>query len=39
VLGKALVIDPKTGDVSARDISVLQLKNNKEGFLKAWPVS
>ncbi len=39
VLGKELVIDPKTGDVSAKDISILQLMNNKEGFLKAWPVS
>jgi branched-chain amino acid transport system substrate-binding protein len=39
VLGKQLTIDPATGDVSARDISVLQLANNQEGFLKAWPVS
>jgi branched-chain amino acid transport system substrate-binding protein len=39
VLGKELIIDPKTGDVNARDISVLLLKNNQEGFLKAWPVS
>jgi len=39
VLGKAITIDPKTGDVSARDISILQLQNNQEGFLKAWPVS
>lgn len=39
VLGKELIIDPKTGDVNAKDISVLLLKDNKEGFLKAWPVS
>jgi branched-chain amino acid transport system substrate-binding protein len=39
VLGKELIIDPKTGDVNAKDISILQLMNNQEGFLKAWPVS
>ena len=38
VLGKEISIDPKTGDVSAKDISILQLKGNAEGFLKAWPV-
>jgi branched-chain amino acid transport system substrate-binding protein len=38
VLGKDIKIDPKSGDVSVRDISVLQMKDNKEGFLKAWPV-
>jgi len=39
VLGKELIIDPTTGDVNAKDISVLQLMNHQEGFLKAWPVS
>jgi branched-chain amino acid transport system substrate-binding protein len=39
VLGKTIHIDPQTGDVDAKDISVLQLQNNNEGFLKAWPVS
>jgi branched-chain amino acid transport system substrate-binding protein len=39
MLGKEIHIDPQTGDVNAKDISILQLANNKEGFLKAWPVS
>jgi branched-chain amino acid transport system substrate-binding protein len=39
VLGKELKIDPQTGDVNVRDISVLQMKANKETFLKAWPVT
>ncbi|WP_375480063.1 branched-chain amino acid ABC transporter substrate-binding protein [uncultured Jatrophihabitans sp.] len=34
VLGKELVIDPKTGDVNAKDISVLVMKNNQETFLQ-----
>jgi branched-chain amino acid transport system substrate-binding protein len=39
MLGKELIVDPKTGDVNAKDISILLLQNNTEGFLKAWPVS
>jgi branched-chain amino acid transport system substrate-binding protein len=39
VLGKDIKIDPKSGDVGVIDISVLLMKDNKEGFLKAWPVS
>ena len=39
MLGKELIVDPKTGDVNAKDISILLLQNNQEGFLKAWPVS
>jgi branched-chain amino acid transport system substrate-binding protein len=39
VLGKDLKIDPQTGDVNVRDISILLMKDNKEGFLKAWPVT
>ena len=38
VLGKDIKIDPKSGDVNAIDISVLQMKANTEAFLKAWPV-
>jgi branched-chain amino acid transport system substrate-binding protein len=36
VLGKDIKIDAKTGDTDAVDISVLQLTNNQEAFLKAW---
>jgi branched-chain amino acid transport system substrate-binding protein len=39
ILGKELKIDPKSGDVSARDISVLQMKAGKEDLVKPWPVS
>jgi branched-chain amino acid transport system substrate-binding protein len=39
ILGKELKIDPKSGDVSVRDISVLLMKENKESFLKPWPLS
>ena len=39
VLGKDIAVDPKSGDVGVRDISVLQMKTNQEAFLKAWPVS
>jgi branched-chain amino acid transport system substrate-binding protein len=39
VLGKAIHIDPSTGDVDARDISVLVMKDNQEQFDMAWPVS
>ncbi|TPQ22910.1 branched-chain amino acid ABC transporter substrate-binding protein [Streptomyces sporangiiformans] len=39
IVGKKLDISPKTGDVSVRDISVLQLKDKEEKFLKPWPVS
>ncbi|MGN6609541.1 MAG: branched-chain amino acid ABC transporter substrate-binding protein [Jatrophihabitans sp.] len=38
VLGKELVIDPKTGDVNARDVSVLVMKNNQETFLQPQTV-
>ncbi len=37
-IGKELKIDPATGDTTARDISVLVLKDNKETFVKAQPV-
>ena len=38
VLGKELKIDTKTGDVNAKDISVLIMKNNTETFLQAQAV-
>ena len=39
VLGKEIHIDPATGDVNAKDISVLQEKGNKQVFVQAQPVS
>jgi branched-chain amino acid transport system substrate-binding protein len=39
VLGKEIKIDPASGDVSAKDISVELVKEGKETFHKAWPVS
>ncbi len=39
VVGKDLTIDPATGDVNVKDISVLQLQGGKEVFVKAVPVS
>jgi len=39
VLGKEIKIDTATGDVNALDISVLQMTDNVEKFLKAWPVT
>jgi branched-chain amino acid transport system substrate-binding protein len=38
VLGKTITIDPKTGDVNARDISVLFMKNHVETFVKTVSV-
>ena len=38
VTGKAIVINPQTGDTSAKDITVEILKNQKETFLKAQSV-
>ena len=39
VIGKELKIDPATGDVNAKDITVEVVKNNAETFLKAQSVS
>ena len=39
VLGKDLTIDPKTGDVNVKDISIEIVKGGKETFDKAWPVT
>jgi branched-chain amino acid transport system substrate-binding protein len=38
VLGKTITIDPKTGDVNAKDITVEIMKGNKETFLKTQSV-
>jgi branched-chain amino acid transport system substrate-binding protein len=39
VLGKDIKIDPATGDVNAKDISIEVVKGGQETFLKAQPVS
>jgi branched-chain amino acid transport system substrate-binding protein len=39
IVGKTITIDPATGDVNAKDITVELVKDGKETFLKAWPVS
>jgi branched-chain amino acid transport system substrate-binding protein len=39
VLGKAIHIDPKTGDVDARDMSIEVVKGNAESYLRSWPVT
>jgi branched-chain amino acid transport system substrate-binding protein len=36
VVGKEVRIDQQTGDASMRDISVMQVKDNKEVFIKPW---
>jgi branched-chain amino acid transport system substrate-binding protein len=38
-IGKELHIDPQTGDVNAKDISIEIVKGNAETFFKAWPVA
>jgi len=39
VLGKEMKIDPATGDVNVKDITVELVKGNAETFLKAESVS
>jgi branched-chain amino acid transport system substrate-binding protein len=39
VLGKEIVIDPKSGDTSAKDISIEQVKDNQETFVQPETVS
>jgi branched-chain amino acid transport system substrate-binding protein len=39
VTGKAIVIDPSTGDTTAKDITVEIMKNNAETFFKSESVS
>ena len=38
VTGKAIVIDPQTGDTTAKDITVEIMKNNQETFFKSESV-
>ncbi len=38
VIGKEIKIDPKTGDTSAIDMTILQMKGGKETFVAAQPV-
>jgi len=38
VLGKEIKIDPATGDTSARDLTIFEVKNNKETFAKTQSV-
>jgi branched-chain amino acid transport system substrate-binding protein len=39
IIGKEIKIDPQSGDVGTIDISILQMKDNKETFLKPYPVT
>jgi branched-chain amino acid transport system substrate-binding protein len=39
IIGKPVSIDPTTGDVSAKDISIAVVKDGKETFVAAWPVA
>jgi hypothetical protein len=38
VLGKALQLDPLTGDVNAKDITIEVVKDKKEVTVQAWAV-
>jgi branched-chain amino acid transport system substrate-binding protein len=38
-VGKAIQVNPQTGDVSVRDISVMQVKNNQETLVKPWQLN
>ena len=38
VIGKAITIDPKTGDSSAKDITIEIMKGNAETFVKTESV-
>jgi branched-chain amino acid transport system substrate-binding protein len=38
VIGKEIIIDPKTGDTNNKDISILRLTSGVEKFQKAQPV-
>ena len=38
VIGKTYGVDPMTGDVTVRDMSVELMKGNAETYLKPWPV-
>jgi branched-chain amino acid transport system substrate-binding protein len=39
VIGKSFTLDPTSGDVNVRDMSIQQIQGGKEVFLKAWPVA
>ncbi len=39
VIGKPVKIDPASGDVTSKDISIIQMKGGVETFLEAQPVS
>jgi branched-chain amino acid transport system substrate-binding protein len=39
VLGKETTLDPATGDVNAKDITIELVKGGAETTLKAWPVA
>lgn len=39
LLGKDLTIDPQSGDVNVKDLTVLQMTSGKEKFFKTWPLS
>lgn len=36
VIGKEIIIDPKTGDTNNKDISILQMKGGQETLVKPW---
>lgn len=38
VLGKAVSISPKTGDTTAKDVTIEIVKDNQEATVKAWTV-
>ena len=38
VLGKAIQLDPLTGDVNAKDITIEVVKNKEEVTVQAWAV-
>ena len=38
VLGKVTTIDPKTGDVNAKDITIEIVTDNRETTLTSWAV-
>jgi branched-chain amino acid transport system substrate-binding protein len=39
IIGKAVTIDPASGDVNVKDISIEMVKDGRETFHKAWSVS
>jgi branched-chain amino acid transport system substrate-binding protein len=39
VTGKEIKIDPATGDTNAKDVTVLEIKDNAESLVKPWNLS